>query len=49
MLDFEEYIEEEGLNVAQVSAKILEEDWGRVNVSLFTKTLYIVSIREFEI
>ncbi|PIJ98696.1 hypothetical protein [Lysinibacillus sphaericus] len=44
MLDFEEYIEEEGLNVAQVSAKILEEDWGRVNVSLFTKTLYIVSI-----
>jgi len=44
MLDFEEYIEEEGLNVAQVSAKILEEDWRRVNVSLFTKTLYFVSI-----
>lgn len=44
LLDFEEYIEEEGLNVAQVSAKILEEDWRRVNVSLFTKTLYFVSI-----
>ncbi|MEF7493603.1 hypothetical protein V4V34_03340 [Lysinibacillus sphaericus] len=44
MLDFEEYIEEEGLNVAQVAAKILEEDWRRVNVSLFTKTLYFVSI-----
>jgi hypothetical protein len=44
MLDFEEYIEEEGLNVAQVSAKILEEDWRRVNVNLFTKTLYFVSI-----
>lgn len=43
-LDFEEYIEEEGLNVAQVSAKILEEDWRRVNNSLFTKTLYLISI-----
>ncbi|MEK3911111.1 hypothetical protein [Paenibacillus sp. FSL H7-0331] len=30
--------------MAQVSAKILEEDWRRVNVSLFTKTLYFVSI-----
>lgn len=44
VLDFEEYIEEEGLNVAQVSAKILEEDWRIVNDSLFTKTLYIFSI-----
>ncbi|MFI2130889.1 hypothetical protein ACH434_12545 [Lysinibacillus fusiformis] len=44
VLDFEEYIEEEGLNVAQVAAKTLEEDWRRVNVSLFTKTLYFVSI-----
>jgi hypothetical protein len=44
VLDFEEYTEEEGLNVAQVSAKILEEDWRRVNDSLFTKTLYFVSI-----
>ncbi|ALP36007.1 hypothetical protein ASL14_07315 [Paenibacillus sp. IHB B 3084] len=44
VLDFEEYIEEEGLSVAQVAAKILEEDWRRVNVSLFTKTLYFVSI-----
>lgn len=43
-LDFEEYIEEEGLNVAQVSAKILEEEWRRVNDSLFTKTLYFISI-----
>ena len=43
-LDFEEYIEEEGLNVTQVSAKILEEDWIRVSDSLFTKTLYFVSI-----
>ncbi|WP_429369656.1 hypothetical protein [Paenibacillus sp. DS2015] len=43
-LDFEEYIEEEGLNVAQVSAKTLEEDWRIVNDSLFTKTLYIISI-----
>ncbi|MEK3673614.1 hypothetical protein [Paenibacillus sp. FSL R10-2771] len=43
-LDFEEYIEEEGLNVAQVSAKTLEEDWRRVNDSLFTKTLYFISI-----
>lgn len=41
---FEEYIEEEGLNVAQTSAKILEEEWRRVNDSLFTKTLYFVSI-----
>lgn len=44
VFDFEEYIEEEGLNVAQVSAKTLEEDWRIVNESLFTKTLYIVSI-----
>lgn len=44
VLDFEEYIEEEGLNVAQVSAKTLEEDWRIVNHSLFTKTLYFVSI-----
>ncbi|AIQ11385.1 hypothetical protein [Paenibacillus durus] len=44
VLDFEEYIEEEGLNVAQVSAKTLEEDWRIVNDSLFTKTLYFVSI-----
>lgn len=43
VLDFEEYIEEEGLNVAQVSAKILEEDWKRVNDSLFTQTLYFIS------
>ncbi|WP_427108143.1 hypothetical protein [Lysinibacillus xylanilyticus] len=43
-LDFEEYIEEEGLNVTQVSAKILEEDWIRVSDSLFTKTLYFVLI-----
>lgn len=43
-LDFEEYIEEEGLNVAQVSAKILEEEWRIVNDSLFTKTLYFISI-----
>ncbi|MFJ6267102.1 hypothetical protein ACIQGW_19265 [Lysinibacillus xylanilyticus] len=43
-LDFEEYIEEAGLNVTQVSAKILEEDWIRVNDSLFTKSLYFVSI-----
>ncbi|KMY31477.1 hypothetical protein ACZ11_04370 [Lysinibacillus xylanilyticus] len=43
-LDFEEYIEEEGLNVTQVSAKILEEDWIRETNSLFTKTLYFVSI-----
>lgn len=42
-LDFEEYIEE-GLNVAQVSAKTLEEDWRIVNDSLFTKTLYFISI-----
>ncbi|MGG4129972.1 hypothetical protein ABEW19_17040 [Paenibacillus illinoisensis] len=41
---FEEYIEEEGLNVAQTSAKILEEEWRRVNDSLFTKTLYFISI-----
>ncbi|PZT51902.1 hypothetical protein [Paenibacillus silvae] len=44
VLDFEEYLEEDGLNVAQVSAKILEEDWRMVNDSLFTKTLYFVSI-----
>ncbi|WP_028590070.1 hypothetical protein [Paenibacillus massiliensis] len=44
VLDFEEYIGEEGLNVAQVSAKTLEEDWRIVNDSLFTKTLYFVSI-----
>lgn len=44
VLDFEEYIEEDGLNVAQVSAKILEEDWRVVNNSLYTKTLYFVSI-----
>jgi len=44
VLDFEEYMEEEGLNVAQVAAKTLEEDWRRVNDSLFTKTLYFVSI-----
>lgn len=41
---FEEYTEEEGLNVAQTSAKILEEEWRRVNDSLFTKTLYFISI-----
>ncbi|MFF2484345.1 hypothetical protein [Paenibacillus sp. NPDC058071] len=41
---FEEYIDEEGLNVAQTSAKILEEEWTRVNDSLFTKTSYFVSI-----
>lgn len=40
---FEEYLEK-GLNVAQVSAKILEEEWRRVNDSLFTKTLYFISI-----
>ncbi|MEX3745725.1 MULTISPECIES: hypothetical protein [Lysinibacillus] len=44
VLDFEEYIEEEGLNVAQVSAKTLEEDWRIVNDNLFTKTLYFISI-----
>jgi hypothetical protein len=44
MFGFEEYIEEDGLNVAQTSAKILEEEWRRVNDSLFTKTLYIFSI-----
>ncbi|WBF54516.1 hypothetical protein HXV90_00875 [Lysinibacillus sp. JK80] len=44
VLDFEEYIKEEGLNVAQVAAKTLEEDWRIVNISLFTKTLYFVSI-----
>lgn len=44
VLDFEEYIEEDGLNVVHVSSKILEEDWRRVNDSLFTKTLYFVSI-----
>lgn len=44
VLDFEEYIKEEGLNVTQVSARILEEDWIRVSDSLFTKTLYFVSI-----
>ncbi|MFD1462972.1 hypothetical protein ACFQ5D_16580 [Paenibacillus farraposensis] len=44
VLDFEEYIEEDGLNVAQVSAKILEEDWRIVNDNFFTKTLYFVSI-----
>ena len=43
VLDFEEYIEE-GLNVTQVSAKVLEEDLIRVSESLFTKTLYFVSI-----
>ncbi|REK71271.1 hypothetical protein [Paenibacillus paeoniae] len=42
-LDFKEYIEE-GLNVAQVSARTLEEDWQRVNDSLFTTTLYFVAI-----
>ncbi|MEK5030001.1 hypothetical protein MKY96_00905 [Paenibacillus sp. FSL R7-0302] len=41
---FEEYIDEEGLNVAQASAKILEEEWRRVNDSSFTKTLYFISI-----
>lgn len=41
---FEEYIDEEGLNVAQASAKMLEEEWRRVNDSLFTKTLYFISI-----
>jgi len=41
---FEDYIEEEGLNIAQASAKILEEEWRRVNDSLFTKTLYLISI-----
>lgn len=44
VLDFEEFIQEDGLDVAQVSAKILEEDWRIVNNSLFTKTLYFVSI-----
>ncbi|GGA18124.1 hypothetical protein GCM10008018_72660 [Paenibacillus marchantiophytorum] len=44
VLDFEEYMEDEGLTVVQVSARILEEDWRRVNDSLFTKTLYFVSI-----
>ncbi|MFF2484300.1 hypothetical protein [Paenibacillus sp. NPDC058071] len=43
VLDFGEYMEE-GLNVAQVSARTLEEDWGVVNDSLFAKTLYFVSI-----
>ncbi|MCD1259737.1 hypothetical protein B5M42_012925 [Paenibacillus athensensis] len=35
---------EDGLNVAQVSAKTLEEDWKVVNHSLFSQTLYFVSI-----
>ncbi|MFD1463755.1 hypothetical protein ACFQ5D_20885 [Paenibacillus farraposensis] len=35
VLDFEEYIEEEGLSVAQVSAKTLEEDWRIVNDNFF--------------
>lgn len=51
VLDFEEYIEEEGLNVVQVSAKTLQADWRIVNDSLFIKTVYYISIaiREFEI
>ncbi|GGA17502.1 hypothetical protein GCM10008018_72140 [Paenibacillus marchantiophytorum] len=44
VLDFEEYMEDKGLTEVQVSARILEEDWRRVNDSLFTKTLYFVSI-----
>ncbi|ENQ3104999.1 hypothetical protein SAMN04488168_15621 [Bacillus sp. 491mf] len=41
---FEEYIDEEGLTVAQASAKILEEEARRLNYSPFTKSLYFVSI-----
>ncbi len=44
VLDFEEYIKEDRLDVTQVSAKILEEDWRIVNDSVFTKILYFVSI-----
>ncbi|MFS0873983.1 hypothetical protein [Paenibacillus xylanilyticus] len=43
-LDFKEYMEQEGLNVSQVSAKTLEEDWRVVNDSSFTRTLYIITI-----
>ncbi|MGG3799109.1 hypothetical protein [Metabacillus fastidiosus] len=41
---FEEYVEEDGLNVAQASAKILEEEWRRVNTNSYTKALYFISL-----
>lgn len=41
---FEEYVEEEGLNVAQASARILEEEWERVNANSYTQALYFISL-----
>ena len=41
---FDEYINEEHLNVCQSTAKILEEDWREVNYNLYTKSSYFLNI-----
>lgn len=41
---FNEYINEEGFNVCQASAKILGEDWREVNYSTFIKLSYLLNI-----
>lgn len=41
---YEEYMNEENLDLCQATAKILEEDWGEVNHSTFTKASYFLNI-----
>ena len=41
---YDEYMNEENLNICQATAKILEEDWREVNYSVFTKASYFLNI-----
>lgn len=44
LFSFEEYIEDDGLNTTQTSAKVLEEDNKRLNLSDIARNLYLVFI-----
>ena len=39
---FEEYVEEDGFSAPQAAAKTFEEEWRRLNYSMFTKTAYYI-------
>ena len=41
---FDEYMNEENLDICQATAKILEEDWREVNYNIFTKASYFLNI-----
>ncbi|WP_242217397.1 hypothetical protein [Bacillus cereus group sp. BfR-BA-01380] len=43
-LDFEEYIDADGLTVTQATSKIIEEEWRNLNTSDFIRYFYFIRV-----